>query len=95
MNLSVSVEKFWVGLSLIAFPVWVTGLAILLGRPAWLYNLLALQPIRDQWRPWIGVLTVFFFALWVYERVWPQWHNRFYRLWRWARSSGRDIEGFR
>lgn len=57
MNLPPGIEKLWTGLVPIALPVWVTGFVILLGKPAALYNFLELQPIRDRWGSWTGVLT--------------------------------------
>jgi hypothetical protein len=82
MNVPPGLERLWRGLVPIAFPVWITGLAILSGWPSRLYDFLALQPIRDRWGPWIGVVTLFFFMLWVYESLWPRWHRCLYGLWR-------------
>jgi hypothetical protein len=90
MNLPPGIEKLWTGLVPIAFPVWISGLVILLW-PARVYDFLELQPIRDKWGPLVGVLTLFFFTLWFYERVWPGWHSRLYRL----RPPGRSGRNFR
>ena len=48
MNLPPGIEKLWTGLVPIAFPVWISGLVILLW-PARVYDFLELQPIRDKW----------------------------------------------
>lgn len=81
-ELSKSVEQSLNRLITIAWPIWVSGALILGGKPSWLFDFLHLRPVPERWAPWIGILTLFFFVLWIYEFVWVRWR---YRLSEWRR----------
>ena len=68
----------------IAVPAWLTGLLVLSPFPNWLPGLhyldrlreaLCLDSIPKQYLPLAGVLTVFFFLLWLFQVFLP-WMRR-------------------